>query len=113
MQNSHRCTSYVKSITKILYPGDGFLLQCLDGDLAEASKIEWQVDRKPIEDSPNIQRTVNGGLVLLNVSNAQTGTYQCLSSGVPIIEYFVQIDDSKYCELKTKFVLFFRRLLKT
>lgn len=67
VQNSHRCSSYVKSVTKTVYPGDGVFLQCMDPDSADAITFEWQVDRLPVGDSANIQHTVSGGLVLLNV----------------------------------------------
>lgn len=97
VQNSHRCSSYTRSISKTIYPGDGILLlSCLDEDNAESITSEWQVDRVPIKDSPHIQHTVNGGLVLLNVSAIHSGNYQCLSEGIPLIEYIVTVDDSEF-----------------
>lgn len=81
VQNSHRCQSYIKSIGKSVYPGDSILLHCVDADIAETTKIEWQLDRKPIQDSPNMQRTISGGLVLLNVSfnlNEDLSMCQCV-----------------------------------
>jgi hypothetical protein len=64
VQNAHRCHSYIKSIPKTIYPGDGILLQCTD---AETTNVEWQFNQITVEDSTNVQHTISGGLVLLNV----------------------------------------------
>lgn len=41
----------------------------MDSDTAETIDIEWQKNQVVIEDSANVQHTVGGGLVLLNVNS--------------------------------------------
>ncbi|KAI6179439.1 hypothetical protein M3Y98_00610600 [Aphelenchoides besseyi] len=97
VQNSHRCESYVKSKTITLYPSDAVFLAC-----PVSIRSEWLVDRKAVaEDSDHIQRTINGGLVLLNVTTEYSGTYQCLQNNVVVAEYSVIVDDKDCSRPKT------------
>lgn len=88
--SAHRCRSYVRSVSRRLFPGDGALLEC---PLPEA---DWKVDNVPVaEDSAHLVLARAGGLVLLNVTRAQSGTYQCVHEGMPAVEYMVLVDDGE------------------
>ncbi|KAI1730726.1 sema domain-containing protein [Ditylenchus destructor] len=102
-----KCRSYVKSISRTIYPGDSVHLECSSEGVVFGSSTgeshEWRVERVPIShsDATNLVHTKNGGIILLNITSAQSGTYQCVIGTNPIIEYVVRVDDGDCARPRT------------
>lgn len=105
--DTDKCRSYVKSLSKTIYPGDSIHLECSsEGNTFGTSKgesYEWRMERIPLphSDTPNLAHTKNGGIVLLNVTTSQSGTYQCVIGTNTVIEYVIRVDDSDCARPRT------------
>uniref|UniRef100_A0A915EJA6 Semaphorin-2A n=1 Tax=Ditylenchus dipsaci TaxID=166011 RepID=A0A915EJA6_9BILA len=92
---NEKCRNYVKSTSRTIYPGDSSHLDCpLVGGVNDGLESEWKLDRMvlPKQDTEHVVYARDGGIVLLNVTNAQSGTYQCWMAGSPLIEHTVRVD---------------------
>lgn len=65
-----KCRTYLQSVSRTLYPGDGAILRCPTEDV---NSLEWRLDRQPVGfDFENVVLATNGDLVLVNVSATVT-----------------------------------------
>uniref|UniRef100_A0A7E4VNZ1 Sema domain-containing protein n=1 Tax=Panagrellus redivivus TaxID=6233 RepID=A0A7E4VNZ1_PANRE len=91
-KSAERCAAYVKSISKTLYPGDAIHLDCPTG----AAGVQWLVDKELVEeDTEHVKLTKNGGLVILNATGSESGTYQCTINKSPVVDYLVRVDEEE------------------
>uniref|UniRef100_A0AC34FJF8 Sema domain-containing protein n=1 Tax=Panagrolaimus sp. ES5 TaxID=591445 RepID=A0AC34FJF8_9BILA len=89
-KSAERCAAYVKSLPKTIYPGDSLHLECV-GD-----NVNWFIDKELfVEDTNKIKLTKKGGLVIINATSSESGTYQCIVLGTPVIDYLVRVDDEE------------------
>jgi len=89
-KSAERCAAYVKSVPKTVYPGDSLHLECSGSD------PQWFVDKQLItEDTEHLKLTKNGGIIVLNATGTESGTYQCVILGTPVIDYLIKVDEEE------------------
>ncbi|KHN78889.1 Semaphorin-2A [Toxocara canis] len=84
-----KCITEVRRNLVRAYPGDAVHLSC------ETSSPLWTFNGHHVLASAHKYFTTLGGLVLLNVSGAESGVYECSFSGEPLVVHEVVVDESE------------------
>jgi len=92
-------------------PGDAVHMACESVCTPNEGKQKiWYVDDRPVPVGISPLKyvlTMDGGLVILNATRADDGTYECKTSGVLLAEYQVTVPDCSFgdedCIWKTEF----------
>uniref|UniRef100_A0A915BSA8 Sema domain-containing protein n=1 Tax=Parascaris univalens TaxID=6257 RepID=A0A915BSA8_PARUN len=84
-----KCMGNVRRNSVRVYPGDALHLSC------EVGSPSWSFNGNHLIASPQKPFTAMGGLVLLNVSGAESGVYECSFNGEPLVIYEVEVDEAE------------------
>ncbi|TKR59254.1 hypothetical protein L596_028954 [Steinernema carpocapsae] len=95
--SADRCSSQAKASTVKIYPGDAAHFRC------ESDAISWTFDKHPVSTpSERLIPTVSGGLIVMNASVADSGTYRCQGAdGSVIVEYRLTVDGENCAQPRT------------
>uniref|UniRef100_A0AC35TU52 Sema domain-containing protein n=1 Tax=Rhabditophanes sp. KR3021 TaxID=114890 RepID=A0AC35TU52_9BILA len=93
-ENIEKCNSRIKAVEKLIYPGDALFLK-------GKQKSIWKKNGKDVLENEHTLIAQNGGLIILNATAEQIGTYECYYESIKAFMYHVEVDTEDCAQPKT------------
>lgn len=88
------CVQQTRQLSKVAYPGDSLHLDCFTVSSKGTEKVSWFKNNELIESqSQRHLFTVDGGLVLVNVSKEDAGQYHCVDQLQITVRYQLTVKE--------------------